>query len=417
MKRKTTTRRRSTPRKPGSGPKATAGKTTARREKKKSERELFRLELEIPVKDLLTHKDELDGARRIGGCVTRLRALLPRHPLGFRRFLARMLDMSQGAGTLFSWHAMKGEMAADLTAAKKALARAEELVATNRPAALRAFSRGVKLLEKYPLDPETLYQWSKEVAVSKRPLGPLGNLERVQKTKRLLDQVMYILDRERDRLVMPNLRLVMREVFRFPPKGMQESDLFQEGFLGLNKAVFRFDPSRELRFSTYATHWIRQSIRKALIDKSSLIRLPQALHEKRYRKRRNLTEKELAQIRQKRGSAVLFSALSDDENDSSFDVKDPRPAGVTETLHTAEIPQVVSEALQRLTEAEQEVVLKRFGLAGAPSQTLEEIGSQMQLSRERIRQIEKGALEQMREFRDLLDTYDDLSKVETLAIA
>jgi len=412
MKKKTSTRRKTSPRNT-----LRKSETPTRTEPKKNARELFRSELEIPVKDLLTHKDELDGARRIGSCVSRLRALLPRHPLGYRRFLSRMHDMSQGTGTLFAWHAMKNKMAADLASAEKALARAEKQVAKQPAAAGRTFERGVKVLETYPLDPETLYQWSKEVVQSKRPIGPLADLERIKKTTRILAHVMYVLDRERDRLVMPNLRLVMREVFRFPPKGMQESDLFQEGFLGLNKAVFRFDPGRELRFSTYATHWIRQSIRKALIDKSSLIRLPQALHEKRYRKRRNLTEKELAQIRQKRGSAVLFSALNDDEDDSSFDVKDPRPSNVTETLHTAEIPKVVREALQRLSESEQEVVLKRFGLAGAPSQTLEEIGSQMQLSRERIRQIEKGALKQMREFRELMETYDDLSKVETLAIA
>jgi RNA polymerase sigma factor (sigma-70 family) len=379
--------------------------------------ELFRQELEIPVEQLLTHEEELSGSRKIVNCLARLTKLLPSHPLGYRRFIARMEEITSGLGTFYSWYAKKENMSDDLAVATKALRRAESQAQKNPAAARRAFEKGVKVLLTYPLDPETLYRWSKEITDGSWPLGPLGNLESAQKVDRLLKRAMADLDWERDRLVMPNLRLVLREVFRFSARGMRESDLFQEGFLGLNKAVFRFDPQRKLRFSTYATHWIRQSIRKALIDKSSLIRLPQALHEKRYREQKKLSAEEMERIRRVRGRPVLFSAMATDDDDSSFDVRDQRSTGLSEMLRTDEIPQVVGEALSRLNETEQEVVSRRFGLAGARCQTLEEIGSHMHLSRERIRQIEKSALEQMQEFRDLQETYEELALVESPAVA
>jgi RNA polymerase sigma factor (sigma-70 family) len=106
-----------------------------------------------------------------------------------------------------------------------------------------------------------------------------------------------------------------------------------------------------------------------------------------------------------------------DDDDSSFDVRDRTAPGNSEKLRIEEIPQVVTNALTRLNECEQEVVARRFGLAGARCQTLEEIGSHMHLSRERIRQIEKSALKQMREFQELQETYEDLAVVESPAVA
>ena len=106
------------------------------------------------------------------------------------------------------------------------------------------------------------------------------------------ESAVVALERARDVLVLPNFRLVLKDVFRYHPAGMRHSDLFQEGVLGLHKAVFRFDSERGTRFSTYATYWIRQSIRKALIDKARMIRVPQAVQEELRKEESRLNETE-----------------------------------------------------------------------------------------------------------------------------
>jgi RNA polymerase primary sigma factor len=110
---------------------------------------------------------------------------------------------------------------------------------------------------------------------------------------------------------------------------------------------------------------------------------------------------------------VLFSAGESDDSDDrfSFEVKDPSTPELGENLHTRKIPQVVSQALRKLTTRERDVVQRRFGLGGERPQTLEEIGSLLNLSRERIRQIEREALERMRRYRDLSEVYQDLDLV------
>ena len=126
-------------------------------------------------------------------------------------------------------------------------------------------------------------------------------------------------------LVLPNFRLVLKEVFRYHPLGMRHSDLFQEGVLGLHKAVFRYDPTRATRFSTYATYWIRQSIRKALIDKSRMIRVPQAVQEQLRKSDSTLSARETDRVRRIMSETMLFSAGESEEGAerNSFVVRDP----------------------------------------------------------------------------------------------
>jgi RNA polymerase primary sigma factor len=294
--------------------------------------------------------------------------------------------------------------------------------------AIKAFEEGVKILLSYHLDPETVYQWSREVLSSARLPGTsravasrsrlgesrLGKIERFKKVERLLKRVVEALEKERDFLVMPNFRLVLKEVFRYHPTGMRRSDLFQEGILGLHKAIFRFDADRLIRFSTYATYWIRQSIRKCLIDKSRMIRIPQAIQEELRKADSALKPEEADRVRRLMSETVLFSyGESDDSNDRfSFEVKDESTRELGEQLHTGTIPKAVSEALRDLNSRERDVVQRRFGLAGERPQTLEEIGVQLNLSRERIRQIEQEALARMRRSRELSEVYEDLGIVE-----
>ena len=114
---------------------------------------------------------------------------------------------------------------------------------------------------------------------------------------------------------------------------------------------------------------------------------------------------------------ILFSyGESDDSNDRfSFEVKDPSTPELGESLHTDTVPQVVNDALRDLNSRERDVVQRRFGLAGERPQTLEEIGVHLNLSRERIRQIEQEALARMRRSQDLLDVYEDLGLAHVTA--
>lgn len=367
-------------------------------------------DLEIPVEPLLTREQEYQSGSRIRVCLRRLAALLPQHPDGYRRFLARMHEVASGGTIMFSWLSLKEHVEADLTMATRSLDRAETMLDTQPKRALKHFQDGAGILRKYTLDPETLYQWSREVAGNLRTNTAFGKVPRYRRIDRILREVVSVLETERDRLVMPNFRLVLKEVFRYHPAGMKRSDLFQEGILGLHKAVFRFDASRSIRFSTYATYWIRQSIRKSLIDKSRMIRIPQAIQEELRKANSNLKTSEADRVRRLMSDTILFSyGESDDSNDRfSFEVKDPTMPELGEQLHTGTVPQAVSEALQDLNSRERDVVQRRFGLAGERPQTLEEIGVHLNLSRERIRQIEQEALARMRKCQELMEVYEDL---------
>jgi RNA polymerase primary sigma factor len=374
-------------------------------------------DLEIPVEPLLTREQEYRSGSRIRVCLRRLAALLPHHPEGYRRFLARMHEVASGGTIMFSWLSLKEHIEADLTMATRSLDRAETSLNTQPKRALKHLQDGSRILRKYNLDPETLYQWSREVAGNLRATTTFGKVPRYRRIDRILHEVVSVLEKERDRLVMPNFRLVLKEVFRYHPAGMKRSDLFQEGILGLHKAVFRFDASRSIRFSTYATYWIRQSIRKSLIDKSRMIRIPQAIQEELRKANSNLKTSEADRVRRLMSDTILFSyGESDDSNDRfSFEVKDPTMPELGEQLHTGTVPQAVSEALQDLNSRERDVVQRRFGLAGERPQTLEEIGVHLNLSRERIRQIEQEALGRMRKCQELMEVYEDLGSSHTTA--
>jgi RNA polymerase primary sigma factor len=393
------------------------GRTTNAAASKNKAKLLSFSDLEIPVEPLLTREQEFRSGSRIRACLTRLAAVLPRHPVGYRRFLARMQEVCTGGTLMFSWLSFKERMEADLTMATRAMDRAVSQLKNNRSRAMKSFNEGADILSRYTLDPETLYQWSREVVGDLRRAGSLGKVDRLVRVDRVLRKLVDTLERERDRLVMPNFRLVLKEVFRYHPTGMRRSDLFQEGILGLHKAVFRFDASRAIRFSTYATYWIRQSIRKSLIDKSRMIRIPQAIQEELRKAESGLKPAEAERVRRLMSETILFSyGESDDSNDRfSFEVKDPSVPELGESLHTGTVPQVVNDALGDLNSRERDVVQRRFGLAGERPQTLEEIGVHLNLSRERIRQIEQEALSRMRRSRNLWEVYEDLGVAETTA--
>jgi RNA polymerase sigma factor (sigma-70 family) len=367
-------------------------------------------DLEIPTQPLLTKEEERVLGRKIQSGFRRLKKVLPETVVGYRRYLQQMAEVNAGTLTFVAWFPHREGIKDDLLKATKKLTYAERLARRSPKRAMQILSQGVKILKKYPLDPESQFQWSRTVVKASSDQGPLGRLSRPNRSLKILQNTVEIMEAARDKLVLPNFRLILKEVFRYQPSGMKRSDLFQEGILGLHRAVFRFDPLRLTRFSTYATYWIRQAIRKALIDRSRLIRVPQAVQEELRNPETHLSSDEIQRVRRIMRDTISISAGDDDDPEDrlSLEMIENYETSVNEKLHTGAIPVAVSRAMSYLDSREREVIRRRFGLEGEHLQTLEEIGTSLHLSRERIRQIETDALKKMRRIQILQDVYDDL---------
>jgi RNA polymerase sigma factor (sigma-70 family) len=220
------------------------------------------------------------------------------------------------------------------------------------------------------------------------------------------------------RFIQGNLRLVVSIARRYPPT-MPLLDLIQEGNLGLIRAVERFDHRRGFKFSTYATWWIRQAISRAVADKSRTIRVPVHMSQAvtqvgqaRARLARALgrdptvpevaadtglrPEKVADAMRLARDPVSLFARVGDDDAELVDFLEDPQAAASFEAASAAVEGAAVRNVLVRLSAREQRVLALRFGLDGQRVRTLEEVGREFQLTRERIRQIEAKAICKLR---------------------
>jgi RNA polymerase primary sigma factor len=227
-------------------------------------------------------------------------------------------------------------------------------------------------------------------------------------------------DREaRNQLVQANLRLVVSVARRFSGKGLCLQDLIEEGNLGLLKAVERFDPTRGIRFSTYATYWIKQSIRLALINTAKAIRVPahtmalvsqwnQATHDLQVELGRPATPDEITrrlklrpQQRERLDKALraqeTASTPLDDDGNSALDelLVDHRTESPEQTTLEAEACELLYSLLDELEEREATVLRLRFGLRSEEPTTLRTIGQRLGLTYERVRQIESRALSKL----------------------
>ena len=229
----------------------------------------------------------------------------------------------------------------------------------------------------------------------------------------------------RKRMIESNLRLVVKIARRYYNRGLEFLDLVEEGNLGLLRAVEKFDPERGFRFSTYATWWIRQTIERAIMNQTRTVRLPihvvrelntylSTARQLMKTQEREPTYQDIAKALNKPIEDVkdmlelnehmmsLDSVMGHDANSTSNKklmdaLADKHKSDPVELLAEEGLHESLEECMQQLNEKQRDILARRFGLHGYERQTLEEVGTAVGFTRERVRQIQMSALKALRD--------------------
>ena len=284
---------------------------------------------------------------------------------------------------------------------------------------------GIKIVDDYEKEKELYEQLLKEISMDdpvKMYLKDIGKVpllsadDEIELAKKMVDG-----DEDAKRqLSEANLRLVVSIAKRYVGRGMHFLDLIQEGNLGLMKAVEKFDYQKGFKFSTYATWWIRQAITRAIADQARTIRIPVHMVEtinkvvrvsrlllqqlgreptpEEIAKEMGISEERVIEIQRIAQDPVSLETPIGEEEDSHLGdfIEDVQTASPTDKVASLMLKEQLIEVLGSLTPREQKVLRLRYGLDDNRTRTLEEVGKEFDVTRERIRQIEAKALRKLR---------------------
>lgn len=285
----------------------------------------------------------------------------------------------------------------------------------------------LKQISSYPLlRKEEELEIGEQIQYHKQALNSLdaefqiGEIRREEYLK-LRDDLQNALDRYRKRMITSNLRLVVSIAKKYQHRGLSLLDLIDEGNIGLIEAVERFDYTRKCKFSTYGTWWIQQAVIKSIADKGRTIRIP--IHvlnviRKTFSVARHLTQEfgrepsfeeiadymditteQVENMMKYSGETASLDVTVDDDNvttlsDLVFSDEYEEPF---DSMFNVNLQDILERSMKELSERERRIIVLRFGLNGSSPLTLEEIGSILGITRERVRQIQNKAIARMRE--------------------